>query len=99
MDQGLTGCPREERADDVCVNDIRKVVTSFREPLDVISQGLVGLLLAALEVPGIPKMNIHPLEIPDEDPFEIRLVSDGYQAGGIRAMLEHALLRRWGGIE
>ena len=26
VDQGLTGCPREERADVVCVNDIRKGV-------------------------------------------------------------------------
>ena len=26
LDQGLTSCPREERADDVCVNDIRKGV-------------------------------------------------------------------------
>ena len=26
VDQGLTGCPREERTDDVCVNNIRKGV-------------------------------------------------------------------------
>ena len=26
MDQGLVGCPREERANDVCINDIRKRV-------------------------------------------------------------------------
>ena len=26
VDQGLRGCPREERADDVCINDIRKGV-------------------------------------------------------------------------
>ena len=29
VDQRLTGCPGEERADDVCVNDIRKGVVSF----------------------------------------------------------------------
>ena len=29
MDQGLIGCPREECADDVHVNDIRKGVASF----------------------------------------------------------------------
>ena len=29
VDQGLTGCPREERVDDVCVNDIRKGVAPF----------------------------------------------------------------------
>ena len=44
--------------------------------MDVILQGLVGLLLAALEVLGIPRADIHPLEIPDEDPLEIRSVAD-----------------------
>ena len=29
VDQGLVGCPREERADDIRVNDIRKGVASF----------------------------------------------------------------------
>jgi len=29
VDQGLTGCPREERADDVRVDDIRKGVAPF----------------------------------------------------------------------
>ena len=29
VDQGLTGCPGEERTDDVYVNDIRKRVASF----------------------------------------------------------------------
>ena len=29
VDQGLTGCPGEESADDVCINDIRKGVASF----------------------------------------------------------------------
>ena len=36
----------------------------------------MGLLLVALEVPGIPRMDIRPLEIPDEDPLEIYLVVD-----------------------
>ena len=26
VDQGLAGCPRQERADDVCIDDIRKGV-------------------------------------------------------------------------
>ena len=29
VDQGLTGCPNEERADDIRVNGIRKGVASF----------------------------------------------------------------------
>ena len=39
-------------------------------------EGLVGLLLAALEVPGITRMDIRPLEISNEEPLEIRLVVD-----------------------
>ena len=44
--------------------------------MDVILQGLVGLLLAALEVLGIPRVDIRPLEISDEDPLEVHLVAD-----------------------
>ena len=36
VDQGLAGCPREERADDVRVDDIRDGVASLGEPADVI---------------------------------------------------------------
>ena len=38
--------------------------------------GLIGLLLVALEVLGIPRTDIGPLEIPDEDPLEVRPVTD-----------------------
>ena len=44
--------------------------------MDVIPQGLVGLLLAALEVLGVPRAEVRPLEIPDEDPLEVRPVAD-----------------------
>ena len=53
VDQGLAGCPREECTNDVCVDDIRERVASLGEPVDVIPQGLTGLLLAALEVLGV----------------------------------------------
>jgi len=36
VDQGLAGCPGEECADDVCVDDIRKGVAPLREPTDVV---------------------------------------------------------------
>ena len=42
--------------------------------MDVIPQGLIGLLLIALEVPGVPWADVRPLEIPDEDPLEVRPV-------------------------
>ena len=76
MDQGLAGCPEEECADDVRVDDIRKGVAPLREPTDVIPQGLVGLLLVALEVPGVSRVDIHPLKISDEDPLKVCLVAD-----------------------
>ena len=71
MDQGLAGRPREECADDVCVDDIREGVALLGIP-----QGLVGLLLAALEVPRVPRADIRPLEVPDEDHLEVHPVAD-----------------------
>ena len=76
VDQGLVVRPREECADDVCVDDIREGVASLEEPADVIPQRLTGLLLAALEVPGVSRADICPLEISNEDPLEVRLVTD-----------------------
>ena len=46
------------------------------KPTDVVPQGLTGLLLATLEVPGVSRADIRPLKIPDEDPLEIRPVTD-----------------------
>ena len=46
------------------------------EPTDVIPQGLARLLLAALEVLGVTRADIHPLEISNEDPLEVRPVAD-----------------------
>ena len=76
MDQGLAGRPREECADDICVYDIREGVASLGEHMDVIPHGLARLLLAALEVPGVSRADIRPLEISDEDPLEVCPVTD-----------------------
>ena len=46
------------------------------EPTDVIPQGLAGLLLAALEVLGVTRADIRPLEIFDKDPPEVHPVTD-----------------------
>ena len=46
------------------------------EPIDVIPHRLAGLLLAALEVLGVTRADIRPLEIFDEDPLEVRPVVD-----------------------
>ena len=44
--------------------------------MNVIPQGLIGLLLVALEVLGVPYADIRPLEIPNKDPLEVRPVLD-----------------------
>ena len=76
MDQGLVGRPREECSDDICIDDIREGVASLGEPADVIPQGLARLLLVALEVPGVTRADIRLLEVPDEEPLEVRPVVD-----------------------
>ena len=45
--------------------------------MDVIPQRFAGLLLAALEVLGVSRADIHPLEIPNEDPLEVCRDSQG----------------------
>ena len=61
---------------DVCVDDIREGVASLREPTDIIPQGLAGLLLTTFEVLGVPRADVRPLKIPDEDPLEVHPVAD-----------------------
>ena len=76
LNQRLTCCPGEERADDICVDDIRERVASLGDSTDIIPQEFAGLLLAALEVTGVSRADIHPLEIFDEDPLEVLPVVD-----------------------
>ena len=58
INQRLAGRPGEKCADDIRVDDIREGVASLGEPMDVIPQGLAGLLLATLEVPGVSRVDI-----------------------------------------
>ena len=44
--------------------------------MDVIPHELIRLLLAALEVLGVSRADVRPLEIPDEDPLEVSPVAD-----------------------
>ena len=44
--------------------------------MDVILQGLTRLLLATVEVPGVPGVDISPLKVSDEDPLEVHPVAD-----------------------
>jgi hypothetical protein len=71
VNEGLAGGPREERTNNVCVNDVREGIALLGEPADVVLQGLARLLFAALEVPGLSTAHVRPLEIPNEDLFEL----------------------------
>jgi hypothetical protein len=66
VNEGLAGGSSEERVDDV-----RKRIALLGEAMDVILQGLTRLLLAALEVLGVSKAHVHPLEVPKEDLLEL----------------------------
>ena len=44
--------------------------------MDVILQGLTRLLLAAVEVPGVPGADISPLKVSNEDPLEVHPFAD-----------------------
>lgn len=76
VNQGLAGCPSKESADDFHVDDVMKGVALPREPANIVSQGLVRLLLAAFEIPGVPRMHVGPLEVPYKDLFEACPVAD-----------------------
>ena len=46
------------------------------ETPDEVSEGLIGLLSAAPEVPGVPRVHICALEVPDEDLDQVGPVVD-----------------------
>lgn len=54
VDEGVTCGSGEERIDDVRVDDVGEGVALLGKASDVVTQGLVRLLFAALEVPGVP---------------------------------------------
>jgi hypothetical protein len=76
MNEGLAGGPREERPDDVCVDNVRERIALLGEPADVVSKGLARLLLAALGVPGVFDVHVHPLEVPNIDLLELCPATD-----------------------
>jgi hypothetical protein len=76
VNEGLAGGPREEHADNVCIDDVGERVALPGELADVVLQGLTGLLLVALEVPGVSGAHICPVEVPEEDLLELRPTTD-----------------------
>ena len=66
----------KEGTDDLRVGDAGKLVALLGEASDVVTQGFVGLLLTPSEIPRVPRMHIHALEVSHESPDQVRPVMD-----------------------
>jgi len=66
--QLLAGGAGDEGPDDVEVCDVGELGALLGESPDEVTEGLVRLLSAALEVLGVSRTHVCALEIPDEDP-------------------------------
>ena len=80
----LAGGTRYEGSDDIGVRDVGELGPLLGESPDEVSEGLIGLLSATPEVPGVPRAHVRALEVPDEDLDQVCPVVD--QA--LREMLE-----------
>ena len=66
--QLFAGGAGDEGPDDVGVCDVGELGTLFGESPDEVLEGLIRLLPTAPEVPGISRMHVCALEVPDKDP-------------------------------
>jgi hypothetical protein len=71
MNQGAAHHAIPECWNDIGVGHTRKLVVLLWETLDVISEGLTYLLLAALQILGAARTHICALEVVGEDLLEI----------------------------
>ena len=62
--------------DDLGVLDAGELSALLGEASDVIPQRLVGLLTAPSEIPRVPRMHVHALEVSHESPDQVRPVVD-----------------------
>jgi hypothetical protein len=54
----------EEHPDDIRVGDVRQLGALLRKPPDVVSRGFPWLLLAASEMPRVPRAHVWPWKFP-----------------------------------
>jgi hypothetical protein len=62
-DQLFAGGSREKSHDDVRVGDIGKLGALFGEMPDIVTEGLVWILLTTLEVPRVTGAHVGPLKV------------------------------------
>jgi hypothetical protein len=77
MNQGLVGSPRQERADDVGINDVGQLIALLGETANVVTEGLIWLLPIVLEVPRVPRAHVGALKVPHEDLLQVHAILDG----------------------
>jgi len=65
--QLLVGGTGDEGSDDIGVCDVGELGALLGETPDEVSEGLIGLLPAAPEVPGVLGAHVCALEVPNED--------------------------------
>ena len=76
MYQLLPGGTGDEGSDDVGVCDVEELSALLGESPDEVSEGLIGLLTVAPEVPGVPRAHVCALEVSDEDLDQVGPVVD-----------------------
>jgi hypothetical protein len=76
MDELLVGGSREERSNDIGVNHVGQLGALSGEASNALTESLIRLLAAALEVLGITTADISALEVPHENLHEVSPVVD-----------------------
>ena len=76
VDKHLVGHATDEGVDHVGIDDVWELIALLREALNVLPEGLVGPLLAVVEIPGVPQAGVGTLEVAYEDHTEIALAAD-----------------------
>jgi hypothetical protein len=66
----------EERPDDIRVGDVWQLGVLLRKPPDVLSQGFPCLLVAASEIPRVPRAHVRALEVSSEGFDQVVPVGD-----------------------
>jgi hypothetical protein len=83
MHEHLAGHATDESVDHIGIGDVRELIAFLREALNVFSKGLIGPLLAVVEVSGVNWAGVGTLKVADEDRMEI---AQGPDATGLELL-------------
>jgi hypothetical protein len=76
VDEFPTGHAIDEGIDHVGVGDVWELIALLGEALNVLLEGIVGLLPIVVEILGVPRVGVGTLEVADEDQMEVTLAVD-----------------------